>query len=283
MKFSRILVLCLSAVALPYALALPLRHVDHCSLDSTDVHCTGQKGDHGRTSNPHLSGVNVPSFHERGLLKTIGSILEGIPILGPILGPIFGSLPGMIGLSEIDVSSASNSFLNAEQIATLANFEFALSNAAHKVLLSNENPQVGAQSKLKARGVVPLGELATAVPMIGPFLRPMLPLLEALNLDDVGAKPGSVFSLALLNEAQFASLALFQTVLLQEVENVFPNANNSTPLDAPLPSKASPNDVMPSPTPEPHPGASEDDGSDSDAPSPADVPDSTNSSSPAPR
>jgi hypothetical protein len=188
----------------------------------------------------------------------------------------------------MDVATATNSSLNAEQIAALANFEFALSNAAHKVLLSDENPQVGAQSKLKARAVVPLGELTTAVPMIGPFLRPLVPLLGALSLENVDAKPGSVFSLALLNESQAATLALFQTILRQEVEKVLPNANNSTPPDAPPPSKASPNDVMPSPTPELSPDTSEDGGSDGDTTSPedtspADVPDSTRLSSPAPK
>lgn len=189
----------------------------------------------------------------------------------------------------MDVASASKSSLTAEQIATLANFEFALSNAVHKALLPDGNPQVaGAQSKLKARGVVPLGELTTAVPVVGPFLRPLVALLGALDLENVDAKPGSVFSLALLNEAQAAKLALFQTILRQEVESVFPNATESTPPDAPLPSKASPNDAMPSPTPELSPDTSEDEGSESDtpspeAPSPADVPDSARLSSPSPK
>lgn len=194
------------------------------------------------------------------------------------MAPLLGTLLGAIGLSEIDVASASQTSLNAEQIVALANFEFALSNAAHKVLLSDRSPEVGAQSKLKARGVVPLGELMTAVPTIGPFLRPIVPLLTALDLEYVDAKPGSVFSLALLNQGQSAKLALFQTILGQEVENILPNANNSTLPDVPLPSKASPNDVMPSPTPEPF-----QDGSESDVPSPAVAPDSTPLSSPAPK
>lgn len=196
----------------------------------------------------------------------------------------------MLNLSEMDVASASQISLNAEQIAALANFEFALSNAAHKVLLSDGNPEVLAQSKLKARGVVPLGELTTAVPTIGPFLRPIVPLLKVLNLEYVDAKPGSVFSSTLLNEAQSSKLALFQTILRQEVENmnILPDANNSTPPDAPLPSKASPDDVIPSPTPEPSPDASGDDGSDSEAPSPddtspVDAPDSIHLPSLAPK
>lgn len=60
MKFSHLLVLYLSAMAAPSALAIPLRHADHCSPDSTDIRCIGQKDDHDRTSNPHFSGVNVP-------------------------------------------------------------------------------------------------------------------------------------------------------------------------------------------------------------------------------
>jgi len=202
------------------------------------------------------------------------------------LAPLLGSLLGAIGLSEVDVASASNGSLDAEQIAALATFEFALSNAVHKVLLSDGNPEGGAQSKLKARGVVPLGELTTGVPMIGPFLRPFVSLLEAIELDSVDAKPNSVFNLALLNEDQSAKLARFQTILRQELANVLPNASNSTSPDAPLPSKASPNDVEASPTPSPD--TSEDDGSDSDTPSPddaspADVPVSTPVPSPAPK
>lgn len=59
MKFSRILVLYLAAMAAPSVLAVPLRHVDRCSLDSTDVRCIGQKDDHNRAPNPHWSGDNV--------------------------------------------------------------------------------------------------------------------------------------------------------------------------------------------------------------------------------
>ncbi|KAF9654439.1 hypothetical protein BDM02DRAFT_3106843 [Thelephora ganbajun] len=269
MKFSRILVFYLSAVAAPSVLAVPLRRGDHCYPGSTDVRCVGQKDDQGRTHNHHSNGGNALSVHERQLSQTLKSILEGLPIVGPILAPLLGSLLGAIGLSEMEVASASKSSLNAEQIATLANFEFALSNAAHKVLLSGRNFESGAQSKLKARGVFPLGELATGVPMIGPFLRPLVPLLEALGLDSVDAKPNSVFSLALLNEEQSVKLSLFQTILRQELVNVLPNAYNSTPPDAPSPSKASPENVQPSPSPSPD--ASEDDVSDSDTPSPNDA------------
>lgn len=58
MKFSRILVLYLSAMTVPSVLAIPLRHVDRCSLASTDVRCIGQRDDHG--PNPYLTGVSVP-------------------------------------------------------------------------------------------------------------------------------------------------------------------------------------------------------------------------------
>ena len=179
----------------------------------------------------------------------------------------------------MDVASASNSSLDAEQIAALATFEFALSNAAHKVLSSGSTAG-GAQSKLKTRGVVPLGELTTGIPMIGPFLRPLVPLLGALNLDSVDAKPNSVFSLALLTEDQSTKLAQFQTILRQEIQNALPNASNSTSPDAPLPSKASPDDDDAKPSQTPPPNTSEDGSSDSDTPSPddtspADVPAST--------
>lgn len=193
---------------------------------------------------------------------------------------------GAIGLSEMDVGSASNSSLNVEQIAALANFEFALSNAVHKVL-SDGSPEGGAQAKLKARGVVPLGELTTGVPMIGPFLRPFVPLLEALNLDSVETKPNSVFSLALLTEDQSTKLAQFQTILRQEIAKVLPSdTSDPTPPDAPSPSKASPDDAEPSQTPSPN--TSDDDGSDSDVPStddvsPADEPASTPVPSPGPK
>lgn len=192
---------------------------------------------------------------------------------------------GAIGLSEVDVASASNGSLNVEQIAALANFEFALSNAVHKVL-SGGSPEGGSQSKLKARGLVPLGELTTGVPMIGPFLRPLVSLLEALNLDSVDAKPNSVFSLALLNEDQSTKLAQFQTILRQELAKVLPDASNPTLPDAPSPSKASPNDAKPSQPPSPN--TSDDDGSDSDTPSfddalPVDEPASIPVPSPSPK
>lgn len=227
----------------------------------------------------------MTAIHARQLSQTLTSILQGLPIIGPLLAPILGSLLGAIGLSEVDVTSASNGSLNAEQIATLANFEFALSNAAHKVL-SSGNPQGDVQSKLKTRGAFPLGELVTSVPMIGSFLRPIVPLLEALGLDSVDATPNSVYSMALLTEDQSAKLSQLRSFLRQEVEKVFPNASNPTPSDVPSPSKASPDDTKVSPTPPPD--TSEDDGSDSDTPSPedaspADEPVATPVSSPAPK
>lgn len=186
----------------------------------------------------------------------------------------------------MDVASASTTSLNAEQITTLANFEFALSNAVRKVLPSSVNPEGGAQSKLRAAGVYPLGDIATGLPLVGAFLQPILPFLEAVGLDSITATSSSVFSTALLNEDQSAKLAQFQSILKQEIENILPpNDSSSTPSDAPLPSKASPEDVKASPTPSP--GASEDEDSDPSAPSPddaspADVPVATPVSSPAP-
>ena len=182
----------------------------------------------------------------------------------------------------MDVASASNSSLDAEQIAALASFEFALSNAVHKVL-SDGSPDGSAQSKLKARNLVPLGELTTGVPMIGPFLRPLVSLLEALNLDSVDAKPNSVFSLALLNENQSTKLAQFQTILRQEIANVLPNASNSTLPDVPMPSKASPDDVKPSQMPSPDASNFDSDVPSPEGASPADLPDPTPVTSPVPK
>lgn len=217
--------------------------------------------------------IGLAAIHERQLSQTLKDIIAGLPLIGPILAPILGSLLGAIGLSEMDVASASKASLNAEQIATLAGFEFALSNAVHKVLLSDGNLDGGVQSKLKARGLVPLGELCTAAPLIGSFLQPLVPLLKAIDLESVDAKPGSVFSSAFLTEDQSAKLALFQTVLRQEVATALPNVNNSTTPDAHLPSKASPDDDKPS-TPGPSPDTPGDDGPNSDS-SPPNVPDST--------
>jgi hypothetical protein len=223
-------------------------------------------------------------IHERGLSQTLKDILAGLPILGPILAPLLGSLLGAIGLSDMDVASASKTSLNAEQVATLASFEFALSNAVHKVLLSDSNLGGGAQSKLKVRGDFPLGELATAVPVIGPFLQPFVSLLKALNLYSVDAKPGSVFSLALLNEDQSAKLVQFQTILRQEVANILPNAFNSTVPDASSPSEADPDGAKPPQSPDtPEGEGSDDDTSSPEDSLPAQVPDSTSTSSPAPK
>ena len=234
---------------------------------------------------PLTISYRTAAIHERGLSQTLKEILEGLPIVGPILAPLLGSLLGAIGLSEMNVASAPNASLDADQIAALANFEFALSNAAHKVLSPGGNPESGAQSKLKARGVVPLGELTTGVPVIGPFLRPFVPLLEALGLDSVDAEQNSVFSLALLNEEQSTKLAQFQTFLRQEIASVFPNVTSSNPPDATPPSKSSPDDAKPSQAPSPN--TSGDDDSDSDIPSPDDtspagVPASVPVASPAP-
>jgi len=188
----------------------------------------------------------------------------------------------------VDVASASTRSLNAEQVTALASFEFALSNAVRKTLPSSGNPEGGAQAKLRATGgVYPLGDVATGLPMVGAFLQPVLPFLEALDLDSIPATSSSVFSTALLNEDQSTKLARFQSILKQEIEEIFSNDSSSTPSDAPLPSKASPeDDVKASPTPSPD--TSEDDGSGSDAPSPddaspADVPVATPVSSPGPK
>lgn len=169
----------------------------------------------------------------------------------------------------MDVASASNSTLNADQIATLASFEFALSNAVHKVLLSSGNTEGTSQSKLETRGAMPLAEVVTAIPMFGPFMIPLVPMLEALGLDSVNVTPNSVFSMALLNEEQSAKLAQFQTILREEIEKVLPNTSNTSPPDAPSPSKASPDDAKASPTPSAD--TSEDDDSDLSTPSPDDA------------
>jgi len=59
MKFSQILVLYLSLVVAPSALAVPLRFGDRCSSGSADVRCIGHKDDHGGVPNSRLSGVNT--------------------------------------------------------------------------------------------------------------------------------------------------------------------------------------------------------------------------------
>ena len=180
----------------------------------------------------------------------------------------------------MDVASASKVSLNAEQIAILANFEFALSNAAHTVLTDGSgNPDGGAQSKLKVRGTVPLAELTTAIPVVGPFLLPLASMLGALGLDSVDAKSNSVFNLALLTEDQSMKLAQFQTILRQQTATFLPN---STTPDATSPSKASPDD--PGSSPDTSEGNSSDDGAPSpEGTLPMDVPDSTPTSSPAPK
>jgi len=286
MKFSTILVLYLSAMAASPVLAAPLRHSDRCSPGGADVRCIGHSDEHALLLDPSFNGGNALSIHARGLTQTLKSIIEGLPIIGPILAPLLGSLLGAIGLSELDVASASDSTLNAEQIGALATFELALSNAAHKVLLSSGTPKDGAQSKLKARGSFPLGEVTAGVPLIGPFLRPVTSLLESLGLGSVNATPSSVFSSGLLSEYQSAKLAQFRSILQQEIENILPDVSDTTPSDVPLPSKASPDDVEVSPTPSP--GTSEDDDSNRSTPSPddaspADVPVATPVSSPAPK
>ena len=185
----------------------------------------------------------------------------------------------------MDVASVSNTSLDAEQIAALASFEFALSNAVHKVLLSSGSPGGGAQSKLNAREFFPLGGLVSGVPLVGAFLKPVVPLLEALRLDSINVTPTSVFSTALLSEDQSTKLAQFQSILQKEIESALPDAFKPTPPDVPLPSKASPDDVKASPTASP--GTSEDNNSDPNTPSPddaspADAPVTTPVSSPAP-
>ena len=187
----------------------------------------------------------------------------------------------------MDVASASTTSLNAEQVAALANFEFALSNAVRKVLPSSGTPEGAAQSKLRAAGVYPLGDIATGIPLVGAFLQPILPFLEATGLNSISATPSSVFSMKLLNEDQSAKLAQFQSILKQEIENILPpNDSSSTPSDAPSPSKASPEDVKASPTPSPDTSEDEDEGSSAPSPddaSPADVPVATPLSSPGPK
>lgn len=214
------------------------------------------------------------------------SLLAGLPILGPILAPLLKPVFDTLGQSEVDVASASNISLDAEQIATLATFEFALSNAVHKVLLSSGSPEGGAQSKLKTRDVFPLASVVSSAPLVGAFLQPVVPLLETLRLDSMNVTPTSAFSTALLNEDQSAKLVQFQSILQEELKSALPNVFDPTPSDAPLPSKSSPEEVKASPTSSPD--ASEDEDADPTTPSPdnaspADVPFVTPLSSPAPK
>ena len=58
MKFSRILVLYLAAMAAPSALAVPLQHSNHCSRSSVGVRCTGHGGDLSRMPDRPSSGGN---------------------------------------------------------------------------------------------------------------------------------------------------------------------------------------------------------------------------------
>ena len=56
MKFSHILVLYLSAMATPSALAVPLRHGDYCPPGTVDVRCIGHIDNHNTMASPHSSG-----------------------------------------------------------------------------------------------------------------------------------------------------------------------------------------------------------------------------------
>ena len=56
MKFLHLLVLYLSAAAVPPVLAVPLRHGEHCSPGSADVRCIGHKDNRSRVLNPYPNG-----------------------------------------------------------------------------------------------------------------------------------------------------------------------------------------------------------------------------------
>jgi len=59
MKFSRVLVLYLSLMVAPSALAAPLWHGGRCSPGSADVRCIGHEDDHGRIPDSHSSARGV--------------------------------------------------------------------------------------------------------------------------------------------------------------------------------------------------------------------------------
>lgn len=59
MKFSRILVLYLSATVAPSVLAAPVHHGNRCSPSDIDVRCIGHSSDHTRVLDPPPNGGNT--------------------------------------------------------------------------------------------------------------------------------------------------------------------------------------------------------------------------------
>lgn len=158
----------------------------------------------------------------------MGSLLGSLPILGPILQPLLPLL-GAIGLSEASVSAQTAHTITPDQLATLADIQTLLFNATHEVTSSLPKDAALAKSTLKARGLLPLGSILTGLPIIGPFLQPLLPLLDSIGLASVDASPQAMNTLS-LNEDQNAKLAQLKAILVDNVPDLMPEDSDKPEL-----------------------------------------------------
>jgi hypothetical protein len=175
--------------------------------------------------------INMSTVHKERQLLSIGSLLGGLPIIGPVLQPLVPLL-GAIGLSEIDASSQELPSLTEAQLSTLADLENVLLNATHEIT-SGISINFATASVLQTRGLFPLGSILTGLPVIGPILNPLLPLLESIGLATVDAAPGAVYSMSLTDD-QSVKLAQLKDILEENIPDIMPERNGSTsPSDDP--------------------------------------------------
>lgn len=182
----------------------------------------------------------------------LGSLLGSLPIIGPILAPLLPLL-GAIGLSEASASTQDATSLTADQLEALADIESLLFEAAHEVTAGLPDAITPANATLQARGLLPLGSILTGLPIIGPFLLPLLPLLDSIGLASVDASPEAVNAMS-LNEDQTSKLAHLKAILEEDVPDLMPeNDDHGDGASAPTPSG-----VSPAANPTPTAGAAED-------------------------
>lgn len=167
----------------------------------------------------------------------MGSALSAVPIIGPFLTPAIPILES-VGLAGPSAAAVDVGTLTSPQIAALANLEEVLStivynlnitstptNAESTVTSAAATPQSTGSSNdsslgtdggtLETRGLLDLGSILAGLPIIGPFLKPLLPLLDSIGLG--ASSIASVDDIKTVSVEQATTLAKLEFMLAEAV------------------------------------------------------------------
>lgn len=192
-----------------------------------------------------------------------GSALSAVPVIGPFLTPLIPILQdvGLVG------STADSATLSPAQVAALADLEGILSiviyslnvtsitaKAESTATLSAITPEsTGSDAQdslldtdgitLETHGLLDLGSILTGLPIIGPFLKPLLPLLDSIGLG--ASSIASVDDIKTISMEQVAALAQLEFMLAEAVDQ-YKAKSDSSEADTPSKSSVSPAQASPS-------------------------------------